>query len=148
MISIQNWSHKEFNCCPICDKKAIRVPLSAISHFLTEETKANIPSLENFYFCETPSCDAVYFRNNFTIKQNELKFNIGLKEGSSPTVICYCFHWTKEKIEEQIKQTGETTAIEEIKNKIHTKEYNCEVNNPKGRCCLTDIKKVIKELST
>ena len=123
------------------------VPQSAVNNFIKNELKECIDSIQNFYFCETPDCSVVYFKNDFTLKQNDLKQSIGIKDNAIPATICYCFEWSKEKIKEQIKQSGTTLALEDIQLKKKTIGCKCEVNNPRGKCCMPDVKKAIKELT-
>jgi len=132
--------------CPFCKEKAKLVPNSAINHFLKDDIKKNISSLDNFYFCSTPSCNVVYFKNNYSITLNDVKYSIGLKNNSNPKTVCFCFSWTKEKIKEQIERTGYTTVLEEIKEHVKNKSCSCEVQNPKGKCCISDVKKTIFEI--
>jgi NAD(P)H-nitrite reductase large subunit len=80
------------------------------------------------------------------MKQNQLIKEIGLKDWANPKTICYCFNWTKEKIEKEIKELGTTKAIEDISGKLNTAGCACEKNNPSGKCCLKDVKKFIKEV--
>jgi len=147
MNPIKNWSKKESDFCPICDETAKKVPQSAVDNFVKDEIKERLGSLNNFYFCKTPSCSVVYFKNDFTIKDNEVKQSIGIKNNATPATLCYCFDWTKEKIKEQINETGQTSALEDIQLKMNTIGCKCEINNPKGKCCLQDIKNSIKELT-
>ena len=137
---------KNSDTCPSCDQKAKVVPVSAINHFLQDDIKKNIASLEAFSFCATPSCDVVYFKNTFLIHINDVKYSIGFKNKSYPSTVCYCFDWTKEKILKQIELTGTTSALEEIKEKVKNKACLCEIKNPKGKCCMSDVKKTINEI--
>jgi len=139
-------SEQNSDCCPSCRQKAKSVPTSALNHFIKEDIKKNIKFLESFYFCTTPSCKVVYFKNYFEITLDDVKYSIGIKEDSFPATVCFCFNWTKEKIENQIKLSGETTALEEIKEHVKNKSCLCEVQNPKGKCCMSDVKKTIVEI--
>jgi len=132
--------------CPSCNQKAKVVPTSAINHFLKDDIKKNITSLEGFSFCSTSSCELVYFKNTFVIHISDVKYSIGFKNNSHPSTVCYCFNWTKEKIQKQLKEKGTTTALEEIKEEIKNKKCLCEIKNPKGKCCMSDVKKTINEI--
>ncbi len=123
--------------CPSCNQKSKVVPTSAI-----------ILSLEGFSFCSTSSCELVYFKNTFVIHISDLKYSIGFKNNSHPSTVCYCFNWTKEKIQKQLEEKGTTTALEEIKEKIKNKKCLCEIKNPKGKCCMSDMKKTINEIKS
>jgi len=132
--------------CPSCNLKAKTVPVSAINHFLKDELKKSISSLEEFSFCSTPTCKVVYFRNTYAIYQSDIKYSIGIKENATPATVCFCFNWTKEKIEEQVQNSGDSTAIIDIQNNMKEGSCNCEVNNPRGRCCMSDVKKAIRDI--
>lgn len=52
--------------------------------------------------------------------------------------ICYCNHVTEKHIIDAIKN-GASTIKEVIEVTGAMKNSNCEVNNPKGTCCYSDI---------
>ncbi len=128
-------------------KPAKPVPAVTLAHLLIPTAKAAIGSLENFHFCKTPDCDVIYFQEETILRQDDLIVTVGLKEGAIPATICYCFGWTKEKIEKEIKTYGKSFAPEDIKAKMKDPGCSCKTLNPSGRCCLGDISKAIKELS-
>jgi len=68
------------------------------------------------------------------------------KGGAVPATVCYCFGWTKENIKAELDETGDTTALEDIKAKMKNPGCSCEILNPSGGCCLGDVGKVIKEM--
>ena len=132
--------------CPPCGVLAKGVLAKTIEHMLTPQAKLRLSCLEGFYYCKTPSCEVVYFRDAEIHTQEELEVTVGLKEGASPATVCYCFDWTKEKIQAQLDATGNTTALEDIKAKMENPGCSCEILNPSGGCCLGDVAKVIKAL--
>ncbi|RUM75026.1 MAG: hypothetical protein DSZ10_00605 [Sulfurovum sp.] len=132
--------------CPRCGASAKMVLGKTLSHLLTDRVKAKLASLKGFHYCKTPSCAVVYFRGEEILTQDALTVSVGLKEGVSPATVCYCFGWTKEKIAEELKSTGKTTALEDIKAKMEDPGCSCEILNPSGACCLGDVSKAIKEL--
>lgn len=134
--------------CSECHQSAKSVLGKTLTHLLVEETKSGFECLEGFYYCKTPTCRTVYFRDHIVFTQADLNVTVGLKEGAVPATVCYCFEWTKEKIEEELKKNGATTALEDIKRKMENPGCACEILNPSGRCCLGDVSKVIKTLRT
>jgi hypothetical protein len=64
---------------------------------------------------------------------------VGIKETEDPVSLCYCFGWTKKKIDDEIVRTGTCKAVEDIMNRMKTTGCNCERNNPSGGCCLKDV---------
>ncbi len=132
--------------CPRCQAQAKGVLSKTLVYLLQEETKEKLSSLEGYHFCKTPSCEVVYFKDDTILTQEDIKVTVGCKEGASPATVCYCFNWTKEKIQAQLKETGNCTALEDIKEKMKNPGCSCEILNPSGGCCLGDVGKVIKEM--
>ncbi|MBA1420631.1 MAG: copper chaperone Copz family protein [Epsilonproteobacteria bacterium] len=131
--------------CPRCGEKAKGVLGKTVEHLLADKAKENLSCFDGFYYCKTPSCEVVYFRQDELLTQKDMIVTVGLKEGASPAIVCYCFDWTKENIAEELEATGKTTALEEIKAKMENPGCSCEILNPSGGCCLGDAGKVIKE---
>jgi hypothetical protein len=94
-------------------------------------------------------CPVVYFtRDGVTLHKGTLKIRVGLKEKDPPRTVCYCFGHTVESIREEIEKTGRSTVAASIGKKVEDGVCSCEVLNPKGTCCLGDVNKVGREVST
>ena len=132
--------------CPNCGEKAKGVLKLTLESLLTQDAKEKLDSLEGFFYCKTPTCKSVYFRDETVLTQDDVSVIVGLKEGATPATICYCFEWTIEKIKAELEATGETVALEDIKAKMEDPGCSCETLNPSGGCCLGDVGKAIKEL--
>lgn len=133
--------------CPVCKNKAKEVSAITVKSLVKSEYLKELSSVKDFFYCQTPNCEVIYFKPNEIIIQEHLIKEVGIKEWSSPKTVCYCFNWTKEKISDEIKEFDKTNAIEDISGKMNSAGCDCEHNNPSGKCCLKDVKKVIKELS-
>lgn len=144
-IIILNFHTKDM--CPICKNKAKEVSPITIKSLVKDEYLKELSSVKDFYYCQSPSCEVIYFKLNEIIKQEFLSQEVGLKEWASSKTICYCFNWSQEVIANEIKEFGRTNAIDDISEKMKNIGCDCEHNNPSGKCCLKDVKKVIKELS-
>ena len=119
--------------CPVNHKDYIRVPHKTILHHVKESWNCNLKNQE-YYFCEDPNCNVVYFgEDGTTIKKSELRTTIAIKEKSQKAFICYCFGISIDDV----------THDPKIKNFViqQTKKGNCscETSNPSGRCCLKDF---------
>lgn len=127
------------DCCSTDNKEGICPVVLHTGHSVKEITVKQFPKklLENysdFYFCENKNCDVIYFKNNgFILKKNDVNVLVGIKEGKG--LLCYCFNKTVEEVKENKEK-----VIEEIKKNIKELGCECEIKNPSGRCCLTDIK--------
>ena len=59
-----------------------------------------------------------------TSKKNEFQDN---------DLVCYCFEYTKQDIEQDFINHGHSKIYEKIKTEKRNKGCNCEVKNPKGK---------------
>ena len=64
------------------------------------------------------------------------------------TLVCYCFGHSVESITEEINRTGGSTVVSSIKSMIKEKKCDCAALNPKGTCCLADVRRVVEELDS
>ncbi|MDQ7042055.1 MAG: hypothetical protein Q9M34_00835 [Sulfurimonas sp.] len=132
--------------CPKCGIKSKGVLGKTLEYLLRDEAKAKLTSFDGFYFCKSPSCKVVYFKNETILSQKDIKIIVGHKDGASPATICYCFEWTKEKMKLELQETEQSTATEDIKHKMKTVGCSCEILNPSGGCCLGDVSKAVKDV--
>ena len=132
--------------CPTCHEKAKGVLGKTVEALLSNDAKSKLDCFDGFYYCKTPSCKTVYFRDKTVLTQDYMTVVVGLKEGASPATVCYCFGWTKEKIKIELEESGTTVALEDIKEKMEDPGCSCEILNPSGGCCLGDTGKAIKEI--
>ncbi|MEE8186204.1 MAG: hypothetical protein V3T99_00905, partial [Nitrososphaerales archaeon] len=58
---------------------------------------------------------------------------------------CYCYDWTRNRIKNELVETGKSTAAIEIAKKVKAGLCECDIKNPKGTCCLGDVIAVVKE---
>ncbi len=132
--------------CKECGNKGVPVKEITLKSLVKEPVLETIESLDGFYFCEAPSCEAVYFNNeqHVYLYKEDVKVRVGIKETENPIPVCYCFGWTQERIFEQIKQLGYSTAVQEISAKVKAGECTCDISNPSGRCCLGNVYKVVR----
>ena len=134
--------------CPTCKEKAKGVLAKTLKALLEDIIKSELSCFDGFYYCKTASCKTVYFKDAITFTQKDISVIVGLKDGANPATVCYCFDWTKDKIKSELEKARKTIAIEDIKAKMQNPGCSCEVLNPSGGCCLSDITKTIKELKT
>ena len=127
--------------CPQCGALGKTVQRITLGALLKPESRLRIPVQDEFCFCRTPDCDAVYFRpNEVLFRKDDLAVPVGQKEPVDPkTPVCYCFEWTPEEIRREIQTTGKSTVIDKIKDQVKAGNCYCEVTNPQGSCCLGNV---------
>nr|WP_254658017.1 hypothetical protein [Pleurocapsa sp. PCC 7327] len=74
-----------------------------------------------------------------------MKVPVFQKCASSDVPVCYCFDWTKERIEREIRQTGYSSAETSIRHHVKAGRCACEINNPQGSCCLANVRQVVNQ---
>ena len=102
--------------CPECRNTGKPVMDITLKSIVKEPILETIDSLDGFNYCETPACEVVYFNNEQQVylHKQEVKVRVGIKETENPVLVCYCFRWTQERIFNQIRQLGYSTAVQEI----------------------------------
>lgn len=132
--------------CPLCKKEAKGVSSKTLNALLKKEKKEKIGSLDGFYICKTSTCKAIYFKDTDICTQKDVIVSVGFKDDAKIKNYCYCFGWTQERLKQDIKDHGRSTAVEDIKEKMDSLGCSCETKNPSGKCCMADVKKVVSRL--
>jgi len=101
----------------------------------------------SYLFCPSPECDVVYFSTDRVFRKPEVKVRVGLKEKARPLPLCYCFDYTREDLQRDLKEYGRTDIPEKIKAEISAGYCSCEVKNPSGKCCLGDVTRAVQEIN-
>ena len=130
--------------CPECANKGKPVQRITLENLLKEPPKIQD---ESYWFCTTPECSVVYFSldGKQIFHKPDLKVRVGIKEKEDPIPLCYCFGWDCQRLWNEIKQTGKSTAVESITREVKEGNCFCERSNPQGTCCLGNVSKVAKE---
>lgn len=130
--------------CPVAGKPGKPVPLRTVMSLTRADHAADVAGREWFY-CDLPECDVVYFSADGRLLRKDALFcRVGAKEGAAPRLVCYCFGHTVESIEEEIRRTGCSTVVEAIRSRVKAGECTCATSNPQGRCCLGEVGAVVR----
>jgi copper chaperone CopZ len=98
-----------------------------------------------YFVCRTAGCETVYFSegDGQAFVKSDLALRFGLKETESPRPVCYCFDHSAEEIEDEIRRTGRSSVVEQIKAAMKGPGCRCEYTNPLGCCCLISVQEVV-----
>lgn len=133
--------------CPQCGQRARpveRLTVQALLSVSLETLRAG-----HYYFCGTPTCPVVYFSagGDQQIPEEALRERVYQKAPEDPdVVVCYCFQHSPRSIRQEISATGTSTVVERITAAIQAGQCACEIRNPRGRCCLGDVRAVRRTL--
>jgi hypothetical protein len=132
--------------CPVSGARSKQVDMLTVSS-LVRQLPLGMPSTE-YYFCDAADCDVVYFPFDSqapVFRRADLLVRVGSKETEDPIPVCYCFGFTREDIQKEITETGDSTVANRISAEVKAGTCACEVKNPSGKCCLGDVTRIVKD---
>jgi hypothetical protein len=131
--------------CPVCACAGSSVRRVTLKALLTAVALRRLDG-RDYRFCADPDCDVVYFDNtsHSMFRRTDLRVRVGVKERADPIPICYCFDVTRARIREEIAARGATNLPQAIAAEVRAGHCACEVRNPRGTCCLSDLAKAVE----
>lgn len=123
------------------------IDMKVVKNFARDEF-ANRIVRDDYFVCLNKECKVAYFGYNkkVMLKNSDLKMQIWFKDGTNPKYICYCSKVTEAEITEAVVKHGARTVNDIVKITGAMKNSNCKINNPLGKCCSSDIQKVINNI--
>lgn len=125
--------------CPITGVIGRPVDTITLKALLRPAALATLDPGAQHYYCPDPICDTVYFAGRRTFARADLDVPVLAKERSGNVPVCYCFGWTRDRVHSE-----GAGAVAEIRAHIAAGRCGCEVNNPKGACCLGDVERIVR----
>lgn len=99
--------------------------------------------------CATPDCPVVYYLDADTVAADHLRTQVAHKALDKPTPVCFCFSHTPDDIAADLQANNGTSTIKAaIKTAVADGFCACEHLNPSEKCCLADIHRTIKTITT
>jgi hypothetical protein len=140
---------KAATACPACGIEGKPVKPVTLRSLLHPHLRPQVRD-EVYRFCASQDCALVYYSadGSQVFTRDDLTVRVGLKERSAPRPLCYCFNHSAESIQEEWTRTGKTTVVDTIKAELKAGGCRCEVTNPAGGCCLGDVIKEVKALTS
>ncbi|MEG4593057.1 hypothetical protein QUB00_14755 [Microcoleus sp. F8_C2] len=133
--------------CPNDSTKGKPVELVTLKSLLIGAALEKLDPQSTYTFCPSSNCSVVYFSNTGqTFTTVDLKVPVFQKDFNEQVPACYCFDWSRQRIREEIEQTGTSSAVASITAHIKAKRCGCEVNNPKGVCCLANVRETVHQI--
>ncbi|MGQ9873055.1 putative iron-sulfur cluster-binding metallochaperone [Leptodesmis sp.] len=127
--------------CPHDRSQGKPVKVLILKSLLVPQSLERLNPQVDYQFCSSANCPVVYFSaagDVFTT--DDLKVPVFQKDPGQEVPVCYCFGWTRQRIQQDLEQQGQTSAIAAITAHIKAGRCGCEVNNPQGSCCLKNVR--------
>lgn len=133
--------------CPECGAQGKPVQRITVGSLLVSAARKRMPLEDTFLFCPKPDCDVVYFLNGTNaFHLEDLAVRVGQKAVEEPKPVCYCFGYTEQMvIEDVVRNQGKTNIPAEITAQVKAGNCFCEVTNPQGTCCLSNVSQAVKK---
>ncbi len=134
----------QFTHCPECGIKGKKVKRITLDALLAPDAALRLGDAQ-YRFCDSIDCETVYFGDDSaTFSKSDLTVRVGVKERTSPRHVCYCFDHTIEEIDAEVRETGASTVLDDIKMRMKDACW-CETQSPQGTCCLGTVGKYVKQ---
>lgn len=131
--------------CPACSAAGREVAALTVRTLVTPEAVDRVRE-GGYWFCPSPACEVVYFQEadgGSRFLRSDLRVRVGRKETAPPIPVCYCFDWTTDDLERELRLTGDTAIPERVKQKTRQGFCRCETMNPEGTCCLGNLRRAV-----
>lgn len=125
--------------CPETGTAGTLVERRTVQALLIAEALSRV-SEGAYRFCPAAGCDVVYFDDNgsqFTTQ--DLRVPVWQKHAFGARRICYCFAESEASIRAELESTGQCSAADRIRAHIADGRCACDIQNPRGVCCLGDV---------
>lgn len=133
--------------CPQGNHRGRPVQLITLKSLLKPVALEQLEPQYEYRFCDRPECPVVYFSNQGNVfTTDDLKVPVFQKNNGNDVSVCYCFGWSRQRLQQELVATGHSTAIESITAHIQAQRCGCDVNNPQGSCCLKNVKQQLQQL--
>jgi len=99
--------------------------------------------------CATPNCPVIYYLGTDSVDAREVRTQVAHKALDKPTPVCFCFSHTADDLAADLAANDGTSTIKAaVKAAVADGFCACEHLNPSQKCCLTDIYRALKKITT
>ncbi|MDH7502339.1 MAG: hypothetical protein QHJ82_06435 [Verrucomicrobiota bacterium] len=133
--------------CPACGQRGRAVSAATVSAMLHTELSSRLPSETGFWFCQSPECEVVYYKpgSSEIVRLKEVRVEVFQKSTNPDRLVCYCFGHTVRAIQSEVRETGFSSILQDIKSKCAQGLDACERTNPQGSCCLGNVQRLVHQ---
>jgi hypothetical protein len=128
--------------CPGCGKHGRQVALITVQAQVAVSLQELVAS--PYQLCASPGCAVVYYAAGAPpITRAQVREHVFPKEATPDVLICHCFRHSLGAIQ-QSDQVGRAAILANIVAGTRQGQCACELRNPQGRCCLGDVRRLMR----
>jgi hypothetical protein len=132
--------------CPITGTSGTRVRPQTVKAILKDSSLRRFRPA-TYYFCPEPTCNVVYFSQQGELySKDDVRTTVWQKEPVGHRLLCYCFGENEQTIASEIEATGTSLVLDRVAEHVRSGRCACDVRNPRGVCCLGDLKAAVARL--
>lgn len=132
--------------CHTCGQKGKSVSAETINALVKPELAPEGGFTDGHYCFNIEDSTIYFFSDGYSVRKEDLTIRVGFKETDAPQMVCYCFEHTKDAIQADFQAYGESRIEAAIRAEVNSGSCSCESKNPKGKCCLGDVRAAYREL--
>ncbi len=134
----------EGRVCLECGGKTKRVAPATVEALVHRRVRAALTTTEGFRFCPAPGCDVVYSRvaDREAVRVADMSVEVFQKSKRPDRRVCYCFD---HRVTDVRADVGPRRILADIEQKCRAGLDRCTTENPQGRCCLGNVRKIYTE---
>lgn len=133
--------------CPVCGRTGRRVTALTLDHHVPARVREAFG--DDAAFCLNPACEIVYCnRAGQVIRKGETVLPVTVKDPGDDVYVCYCFEFTRGDLRSDLATRGRTDIPDRIRKGVQEGRCDCERKNPQGACCLGNVAREVKAISS
>jgi copper chaperone CopZ len=133
--------------CPQCGDAGQRVGAVTVDAQVRLEVLCGLADRTGWRMCRGATCATVYFRDGESVGIEDVKAVPFQKSGSPRRLVCFCFEHSVEAVERDVDNNGVSAIEASIRAACSQGLDDCKRRNPQGRCCLGNVRAVLKGTS-
>lgn len=127
--------------CPSCGAPGASVPNATVEGLCTDATP--LPE-DRWRACGSAACPVVWYgeATGTALDTRACRVRVTAKETAADRPVCYCFAFSAEVV---IARAGSSEPVSVVvREACRRGEDRCETTNPRGACCLGEIRRIEK----
>jgi hypothetical protein len=129
--------------CPRCGARGRTVSTITVESLVAAEHRPGLAP--GVLFCASEICEIAYFvPDGLMVRKAAVTVPVFQKESSADRPVCYCFGHSVADVIAETRPDGSNSIVDEITKACRSHGDRCEETNPQGRCCLANVRSLLR----